>query len=70
MNGQARAPRKEGPSALVRDDFELSEVVDSPVILVDGVFRSGTSLESAARATRRAGATVVLTLTAVRTPSS
>lgn len=67
MQGPVRPQRKEGSVALVRDDFSLQQVVPGTLILIDDVFRSGTTLESAARAARRAGASQVLTLTAVRT---
>ncbi|QIR70709.1 phosphoribosyltransferase [Kocuria sp. KD4] len=67
MHGPARPPQKEEIVRDVRDDFELSEVVRDPIILIDDVFHTGVTLESAARAARRAGATAVLALTAART---
>lgn len=67
MNGPARAPQKEEIVRDVRDDFDLTEVVHGPVLLIDDVFHTGVTLESAARAARRAGATSVVTLTAART---
>lgn len=67
MHGPARAPQKEEIVRKVRDDFELNEVVRGSVILIDDVFHTGVTLESAARAARRAGASVVLALTAART---
>ncbi|XAS76037.1 phosphoribosyltransferase [Dermatophilaceae bacterium Sec6.4] len=67
MNGPAREPQKELIARHVRDDFELSEVVDRPIVLIDDVFHTGVTLESAARAARRAGAPTVLALTAART---
>lgn len=67
MNGPARAPQKEEIIRDVRDDFNLTEVVHGPVLLVDDVFHTGVTLESAALAARRAGATSVVALTAART---
>lgn len=67
MNGPARSPQKEEIARDVRGDFVLSAVVDGPVIIVDDVFHTGVTLESAALAARRAGASHVLTLTAART---
>lgn len=67
MNGPARDPQKEEVARDVRDDFELSEDVGGPVVLVDDVFHTGVTLESAGLAARRAGATGVMALTAART---
>lgn len=67
MKGPARAPQKEEIVREVRRDFELSEVVRGPVVLVDDVFHTGVTLESAGLAARRAGATGVMALTAART---
>lgn len=67
MHGPARPPQKQEAARQARDDFELSAVVNGPIVLVDDVFHTGLTLESAARAARRAGATAVLALTAART---
>lgn len=67
MTGPARAPQKEEIGRNVRDDFELNEVVRGPILLIDDVFHTGVTLESAARAARRAGASEVFALTAART---
>lgn len=67
MSGPARDPQKEEVARDVRDDFELSKVVRGPIVLVDDVFHTGVTLESAGLAARRAGATGVMALTAART---
>lgn len=67
MKGPARAPQKEEIVRDVRSDFELSEAVRGPAVLVDDVFHTGVTLESAGLAARRAGATEVMAFTAART---
>lgn len=67
MKGPARAPQKEEIVRDVRSDFELSEPVQGPIVLVDDVFHTGVTLESAGLAARRAGSTSVMALTAART---
>lgn len=65
--GPARAEQKEEVGRDVRDDFEFSTAVGERVLIVDDVFHTGVTLESTARAVRRAGATEVIALTAART---
>lgn len=67
MRGPAREQQKEVIVREVRNDFELSRKVDGPIILVDDVYHSGATMESAAAASRRAGANSVMALTAART---
>lgn len=67
MCGPARPQQKEEVSRTVRDDFEMSSAVSGTAIVLDDVFRSGITLESAAVALRNAGADKVLALSATRT---
>lgn len=67
MEGPAREQQKEASFREVRDDFELSQAVDGSVILVDDVYRSGATMESAAAAALREGASSVMALTVART---
>ncbi|NYD67881.1 hypothetical protein [Agromyces atrinae] len=67
MSGPPRAQQKEEVAREVRNDFSLTEVVRGPLLLIDDVFHTGVTMESAARAARRAGASHVFALTAART---
>lgn len=66
----AAGPRAEQKGGLQQDlslAFTMSQPVAGTTIVVDDVYRTGASMSGAAMAARRAGATAVLTLTAVRT---
>lgn len=66
-SGPAREAQKEEAGHDVREDFEFGKASPGVVLVVDDVFHTGTTLESTALATRRAGASHVLALTAART---
>lgn len=68
--GPAREPREAGGSYQGLDGlFELPSLVDGACIVVDDVFKSGTTMRATALAARRAGATAVYGLAAVKTIS-
>lgn len=70
VNQVASGPRpqqKEGVNQDLSEAFTMSAYLTGPVIVMDDVYRTGSSMSGAALAARRAGATSVLALTAVRT---
>ncbi|MBO7938917.1 phosphoribosyltransferase [Streptomyces sp. S9] len=66
VNG-SRPPSKETPSTVTGADFALPESVDGGVVVLDDVYRSGTTMKAVAAAAKRAGATRALGLAIVRT---
>jgi predicted amidophosphoribosyltransferase len=62
QTGHAVAERRAGPV------FRPSRPISGPVVVVDDVVTTGSTLEAAARALRPAGATWVAAVTAARTP--
>lgn len=62
-----RPQQKEGVHQDFSVAFTMSANLTGPVIVMDDVYRTGSSMSGAALAARRAGATSVLALTAVRT---
>lgn len=62
-----RPEQKEAGQRDLSDEFTLSQRINEPIIIIDDVFHTGATLDAAAQAARRAGATEVMTLTATRT---
>ena len=62
-----RPQQKDGLHQDLSEAFTMSAGLTGPVIVMDDVYRTGSSMSGAALAARRAGATSVLALTAVRT---
>lgn len=62
-----RPQQKEGVNQDLSEAFAISGTVTGTVIVIDDVYRTGSSMSGAAMAARRGGASSVLALTAVRT---
>ncbi|XVV11784.1 phosphoribosyltransferase [Actinoplanes sp. CA-131856] len=63
----ARSEAKEGNTSGLMGNVEMPTKVRGPVIIVDDVYRSGSSMQAVAHAARKAGATRVFGLAAVKT---
>jgi hypothetical protein len=63
----SRPPQKEGLHQDLSEAFTMNGQVSGTVVVIDDVYRTGSSMSGAALAARRAGASSVLALTAVRT---
>jgi predicted amidophosphoribosyltransferase len=62
-----RAEQKETSQRDLSDEFSLIQTIGERILIIDDVFHTGATLDAAAKAARRAGATEVITLTAART---
>jgi hypothetical protein len=65
--GGPRPQAKEGPSQVTDGHFTMPIPLQGDVIVLDDVYRSGTTMNAVAKAAKRAGAQRVFGLAAVRT---
>ncbi|MGW6955007.1 ComF family protein [Streptomyces chartreusis] len=65
--GGPRPQAKEGPSQVTEAHFAMPRQLQGNVIVLDDVYRSGTTMNAVAKTAKRAGAQRVLGLAAVRT---
>jgi hypothetical protein len=65
-----RTPRKEDPSVNVMGQFVMPQALKGPVLVIDDVYKSGSSMNAVAAAARAAGATAVYGLAIAKTLSN
>jgi adenine/guanine phosphoribosyltransferase-like PRPP-binding protein len=65
--GGPRPQAKEGPSQVTASHFAIPEKLAGDVVIIDDVYRSGTTMSAVAQAAKIAGAKRTLGLAAVRT---
>lgn len=65
----AREPRKGGGEVALTGEFVMPNSLSGPVLIIDDVFMSGTSMDATALAARQAGATDVYGLAIAKTRS-
>ncbi|MEV8392934.1 MULTISPECIES: hypothetical protein [unclassified Streptomyces] len=65
--GGSRPQAKEGTAAIAEGHFVMPDEISGDLIVLDDVYRSGTTMNAVARAAKRAGARRAFGLAAVRT---
>ncbi|MFF8805014.1 phosphoribosyltransferase [Streptomyces omiyaensis] len=65
--GGPRPQAKEGPSQVGAEHFAMPKALTGDVIIIDDVYRSGTTMSAVAKTAKMAGANRTLGLAAVRT---